>query len=422
MLFIAAAVLLVLGLDAPGRAVRGRLYSAIQRFDYESAETWLERARLWPAGRMETELLAARMYRRQGRAEEMQRALDTASRLGADPQVVSLEKSLVLAQSGHLQDVEPQLMHALSHGIGDAAEISDAYSNGLTVMSQFPQAVQVLEAWRQDYSDDPRPDYRLGRIHEHRQSWDQAEEHYRRSLEILPTYYPSRYRLGRVLLYGRRVDEAREQFERCLEMPNPLAAKVQLAGCLRSLGEIDRAQKLLREVISHDYDEVLAGYAAVEETPEHYEAASMLGDIESEAGNDEQAVAVLRLALEKNPRDLAARYALAVALRQLGRTDEAELHFEKVRIARTALQRANPLRERISQFPDDLEARLELGRLLLEHESQRMGVFWLRSVLASDPENREAHELLAQHFQELSKSRSRYSGLAAYHKRRAGTP
>lgn len=406
-------------LDVPSRIARQRALHAVARFDHEAAELWLLRARRWAWRGAEAELLAARIYRRQGRVEDMHRVLRSALHQGADPALVSLERAMAMAQSGHLQLVESELMAALQAGLGDAAEISDAYSNGLTVMSRFAHALEVLQAWRDDYPGDPRPDYRLGRLYEHQQLWEEAETHYRRSLAVRDTHYPARYRLGRVLLYGRRVAEARQEFEQCLTMRNPLAAKVQLAGCLRALGDSDEAAEILNQVVAHDYEAVLASYAAMGESPEHYEAAAMLGDIQSESGNDADAVPWLRLAVEKNPRDLSARYSLAVALRQLGRTAQAEAHFEAVRTAREALQRANPLRERISQSPEDHDARLELGQLLLEHESQRMGVFWLRSVLATDPKNRRAHELLAQHFKKMSQRAPRYADLATYHQQQA---
>jgi tetratricopeptide (TPR) repeat protein len=123
------------------------------------------------------------------------------------------------------------------------------------------------------------------------------------------------------------------------------------------------------------------------------------------------------LAIEKNPRDTTARYGLGLVLRQIDRTEEAEAEFARVQEVRNALERAVPLRDRIKSDPTDLDARLQLGELLLEHESEKMGIFWLRSVFTYDPNHSAAHKVLAEYYR--SQSGSAHKAMADFHTRAA---
>jgi tetratricopeptide (TPR) repeat protein len=417
------AVLLVgIFLDAPARILTLQARHCLSNLQYNKAQEWVELCSKISSGSSESEMISARIARHEGMLDKMSEHLKRASRLGANPQKVKMEEAMALAQTGKLDSVEADLFLWLSGGLGDADEISDAYTNGLAANSRFDNAVEILNAWRNDYPKDPRPDYRLGRIEEHLQAWEKAIAAYNASLQRRSDYYPSRYRLGRIYFINRKIDQAKSAFESCLPMALPEAAKIQLALCNRSLGESEHARKILHEVLQQDYDKILRSYQSVEESPEHFEAAATLGDLESEAGNHEEALKWLRLAVTNNPRDITARYSLALTLRQLGQTEEAEEMFTEVQMVRKALERANPLRDRIVAKPDDLEARLELGKLLLENESMRMGRFWLQSIFKFDPNYREAHRALADHYRQLAESSPEYRPMAEFHAKAAGLP
>lgn len=414
--FLVIALLALIAMDVPGILARAMANRAASQLDNASAERWISIAKSvsWRHGEME--LLSARLLRRQGRADELEQALQRAIRSGADSKLVSLERALAQAQSGSLDSVEPQLFDALRNGIGDSAEISDAYANGLTISSRFDQALKVLQAWQIDYPKDPRPAYRIGRIFEHKAVWDKAQEHYRQSISVSPTYYPARFRLGRVLMYDRQLDAAKDEFATCLSMDNPLAAQIQIASCLKAQASTNQAAELLREVLKNDDAKILASYAALEETPEHHEAARILGDLEFELGNNAEAVRWLEHALAFNDRDSSSRYSLAVTLREMGREEEAEEHFSRFQLVREALSRANVLRSRIQADSEDVDARFELGELLLTHESIRMGLFWLRSVLEIQPDHQGAHRTLAKHYSDLAVNAPEYKTLADFHR------
>lgn len=420
-LVFTACTLLVIGLvtDSPAKVCHAFATRAIHQFDDQKALLWIERARMVSSQNETTELLAARVARSRGDLSEAAECLKRAQRFGANRDDIRLEQLLGSAQTGSLDGIEAELVGQLQNPRNDGAEISLAYANGLAMATRFEDAFSVLEAWGDDYPDDPRAPYRSGRLREHLEQWEEAEADYRRALARRADFYPASYALGRVLLTGRRVDEAAEAFRACLAMPQPQAAQIELAACYRAKGDPEKARQALREVLASDYETILESYRAVQDIPDYFEAAVSLGDLEAEAGNSTQAVEWFKLAIDKNPRDLTARYGMALALRELGRTEEAQKEFDHVLEVRKALERANPLRDRIATRRDDLEARLELGELLLEYESEKMGLFWIRSVFTYDRMYAPAHRALAKYFRGLPGKSSDNLALAQYHEQAA---
>lgn len=421
-------LLVVLGVavvwKAPTRLVNSYARGSLQRFDDEGAMAWLRFSEKWFPNNFERELILARIARRSSEYAEMDRHLSKARALGADLVVLQMEEAMAAAQSGAIDIVEKPLFKWLENGIGEADEISDAYCNGLAANSRFDRIETILSAWEEDYPSDPRPDYRRARMHEYGQDWVAAEAYYRKSLQKNKGFLASRYRLGRVLMLERKMEEALEQFVACADMPRPEAALTSLAICYRSTGESEKAREILQQVLAKSIDEIEKSYRAVEEVHEYFEAASNFGDLESEAGNLDAAEKWLRAAITKNDRDLQSRYSLAVTLRQLGRIEEAQKEFDAVATTRKILEQVNPLRNRIGENPKDPAPRVELGELLLNHESERSGQFWINSAFAIDANYRPAHEALARFYRKKSANDRKYAELATFHEQAAtiGSP
>jgi len=392
---------------------------SLQKRDYEAAWYWVAIANRLSLQNPQNALLAARIARGQGEGDRLVQELANAKRWGADPKAVRREQLLALAQTGQLDDIEAELVALLREGGSEAAEISEAYANGLARLARFDDAVSILDAWRLDFPNDPRPDYRLGRVQEHQQLYDDAEASYRQAISKDAGYFPARYSLGRVLLHQRRAEEAAEQFRTLLNIPFPEAAQVELAIALKALGKSDEARALLSQVVETEPQRLRASYSALDEQPELFKAASEYGKLEADAGSFAEAEKWLTAALEANPQDLMARYALAVSLRGLGRKAEAEEQFARVGTAREAMGKAGALYARIKRDATDVEARFELGKLILEHESERSGLYWIRSVFTYDPHYQPAHELLADFYAARSEKEPDYASLAEHHRKMA---
>lgn len=416
LLFATLALLLVaFWLDSPSRLMQLQAKREISRFNYVAAAKWLDRSRALSNRNPETEMLAARVARRQGNTQDFQRYLQQARRLGADAGKVRLEELLAIAQSGAVQQCEEELIAHMVLPGSETDEISDAYANGLAAASRFEDAVSVLSAWTLDYPDDPRPHYRMGRLHEHSQRWQEAERSYLSAIELNEDFYPAWYALGRSYTMSRKMDQALEAYSRCLSSIRPHAAKIQIASCYRAKGESTLARAKLEEVLNDDVEVIYLSYRDFEESPEYFDAATQLADLQAESGDYQQAIVWYRKSLARNERDLVARYGLALSLRNLGQADTADQEFERVRVARKALERANALRDRIATDSNDLDARLELGELLLNHESERMGLFWIRSILTYSPDYVPAHKALSKYYRKLAEDSPEHSAIGYFH-------
>lgn len=394
---------------------------ALERRDHPSAHTWIERAKQWRGNRAEIEWLQARLARRAGSLAEMDRHLDQATVLGADRQRIDRERLLASAQSGQLDAVEPELVEWLLDAGRDAPDICDAYANGLGMQGRLPEAHQVLDSWQADYPSDPEPHVKRGRIAEHDLDLEQAEQEYRQALSKSPHYPPALYALGRMFTDRKRPAEALPLFQQCSTVApvTAPAADVGAARCWRLLGKPVEARKLLEQVLALPDADRRNALAEVRDQPEGDPAAMELGQLEADAKNDEAAEKWLGQAVAKAPRDLEARYALAVVLRRLGKRDEAQQEFDHVSRVRKVMAEIDALHDKLGQDRQSPEIRYEMGIRYLEHHSERAGVYWLQSAIACNPRFAPAHQALADYYAAKSIDSPAMAELAEHYRHQA---
>jgi len=138
--------------------------------------------------------------------------------------------------------------------------------------------------------------------------------------------------MGQTRLARGELDEALSEFERAmaLEPDNIYALKGRLR-CELRLGRQAKAQALLAPYL--------------EKHPDYPDLRKLQGDVHFRGGDFESAEADYREALERSPNFLEARLGLALALRNLGRSKEAE----------------EILRELADAHPENVELRKLLG-------------------------------------------------------------
>lgn len=423
-LFIATIILLGIFISRGGPAIFTSpiAYRALRYHDHDKTRKWIDRgnAMSWlTGGNADALLIEARLARREGKLDLMENKLVAAGKLGISEERIEREQILARLQSGEIDEYELQVTSWLSQSDPDSAEICDAYANGLAVVSRLDDAFNVLNAWHQDDRTNPVPSYRIGRIYEYYDNIEAAEKSYLTSIECDAVYLPAYFRLGNLYLDAKRPNDALDLFQQCLGMPNPFAPKIGIAKCRAELGDTDSARNILAEILIHPLEGILASYEDLKESPETFIAAVELGKLEVNSGNYQEGIQWLDKALEFNPRDLAARYSRAVALRQSGQAAFAVAEFEEIEATKKALEKVNALRNEIGRNPTDADSRIELGKLLLAHESERNGLFWLQSALTFDPNNAEAHAALAAYYEGKADESSPYAELARQHRRLA---
>jgi tetratricopeptide (TPR) repeat protein len=132
--------------------------------------------------------------------------------------------------------------------------------------------------------------------------------------------------------------------------------------------------------------------AEIEPTPY---ALRQLGQAQRRAGRLAAAVGSLRQAAQRDPRDPAAAYQLALALRAAGQESEADRWAERSRRLQEARYRLAEISRRAEQAPGDARLQERLA-VELRRQGDRDGAMRAyRRVLALEPDNGAARRALA---------------------------
>ena len=392
-------------------------HNAIASKRLDSAEWWLDVSRSFSSSNAYSDFLQARTERQRGNLEKMSGHLKAAHTKKFDPIRLEREQALASASLGRLtKDVEDRLNQWLQEPNAEFGEIIDSYANGLTAVSRFEHALEILHVWEENAPWEPVANYRIARINEHLYQASEAEIQYKKAIGKDSKFHKATYNLARVLLDQRRPEEALKFFQACNSGASALAAKTGMARCYKTLGEIEKARSLLQVVLKSSYEDLQQSYRSMDEIPERFVAASELGIIETELGDFTEARKHLEIALKVHPLDSIARYSYAVALRGLGLQKEAENNFEITRTARASLDEVTVLQEVLREYPQDTKSRIKIGKIVLKHESERTGLFWIQSVFSYDPTNSEAHETIADFFESKRDGTPEDEKRAAYHR------
>lgn len=394
---------------------------ALVQRDYQRAWDWAQTARRFDAQNSETEFLQARIERKRGHLADAMQHLNRAGTLGGDRQRARREAVLAQAQSGDLEDILVELDRMLVDHSEDGVDICEAYVNGLLINGQLDNAEAVIQQWAIAFPKDPQPDHMQGRIAEFRRQSSLAEGHYRAAMGKEPRHLPSAYGLGRTHLEGNRWSEALTEFQKCLALPVRGPAQLGMARALAGLGREQEALDLLRTAARTPRNDWLDTCRQLGEPTEFDNLSFELGNLEAKAGRHREAIRWLQYAVDYNPRHKQARYQLALSLQAAGRAEEAKPHFQWYADLDAKLRERDRLHDIVARNSEDHAARIRLGELYLETESEAAGLFWLRGVLAEEPQNGAAHTTLADWFERAAHTRPEYQGLAKYHRARASS-
>lgn len=406
---VLAAAAAWIGRSGPARSERspaGRdgiasAREAIASRDIEGALRHLDSFRSRNSANAEAHFLTGSLYRRLGRADEMERSLQRAAELGWPADEIQREGILLLAQAGHIDKAEPHLRRLLAGAGVYEPEVCEAFVAGHFRVFRPAEAVRLLDRWQAHWPKDPQPHFMRGALWQHAQGWHLAEQQYRRALELGPERVDIRLALAHALVERGQAEEAAGHFRECVKrMPDSPAALAGLGQALIKLGKTAESRELFQRVLERD--------------PGHPGAHFGMGQLALAGGRSQEAVDWLEPLVKQAPFDLSLRYALARALRSVGRSADAQHHFEFVREIQKPLARIADLMDAILDRPDDVELRYELGVTLLKSVSPIDGAGWLRTVVAIDPGHRQAHAALAEYYEQQGES-----SLAEQHRRHA---
>jgi tetratricopeptide (TPR) repeat protein len=393
------AVLALLALTAVGIGMGGaQLWAAyhlraarrdLDRYHPAEAGDHLAKClRVWPDD-PEVLFLAARAARRSGLFDMADDFLNRTQELrGRDDDVV-LERALLAAERGDVDDVLKFCKARAEANGPDAPLVCEALARGC--LRAYPYRLRdadgALTLWLERDPDNPMALMLRGRLDHERFADTASAAAFRRALEIDPELDEARDRLTRLLMDINQHAEALPHLEYLRRrQPGEPGLVVRQAQCLQQVGRQEEAAALL--------DVVLKQY------PNLGSALAARGKLALAVGQDAEAEAFLRRALERTPYDATLLPALQTCLSHQGKTDQARELAPRVKQAKEDMERLDELISKVLiNHPDDAAAQYEAGTILLRIGAYEEGLRRLEAATRLDPRHVKAHQALADFYQ-----------------------
>jgi protein O-GlcNAc transferase len=156
----------------------------------------------------------------------------------------------------------------------------------------------------------------LGNLLQEKGTPDQAAASYRKAIELNPDFAGAYYNLGETLQDEGLLDEAADCYKKVIEL------YPDFAGAYYNLGVILHEKK--------DFDEALKYYEKVLQfNPRHAKTVDGIGTILQETGKVDESISYYNKAIELAPDFAKAYFDLGYVLQEKGRLDEAVTYYEK---------------------------------------------------------------------------------------------
>jgi predicted Zn-dependent protease len=346
------------------------------------------------------QLASARVARRAGRLDDAQAFLTRSRELSADSEAVFLEAALLRVQGGHPGDWENYLWSRVLNEDKSQQLILEALALGNIKTFRFEQALHCLDVWIKGQDDAQALCWR-GQIKLDFDNVSEAEEDFKRALELDPEHREARLALANILLGHQAPGEALAEFKRVQEQdPEERPATLGVARCLRDLGEAEQALVLVEGLLSKE--------------PDQADYQGEMGQILFGMGRFSEAEVWLRKAHDKLRLDSTITYTLSQCLLKLGHKDEADVLIAFKKLVDSDIQRHKQLMMLLAEHPNQVEPRQEIGEILLRAGYDKEALQWFQSALALDPYFVPTHKALANYYAGKNNSQ-----LAEEHRRMA---
>ncbi|HUY37133.1 MAG TPA: tetratricopeptide repeat protein [Pirellulales bacterium] len=359
------------------------------------ALSWLQAAERREPDRAEVQFLLGAVYRRSGAFRPARQHLERALALGYSRKEVERQDWMMLFQMGHVSEVEPLLTKLLERGVSDelAEDVYEAMVIGYLSDHRVREAGVFSDYWIGWRPDSLRARLMRAYMYEGVFNLEKLQSELGEVLRIDPRRVTQRLRLVKMLLDQKQVNEALAECEICREhAPGDPRVSVRLGICHYQLGRLDEAKRELESAL-----------AASLEPSSRLEALMILGQIASAAHDFELARRCCQEALELRPYDGTAAYGLGLALSKLGQNELARQYLESSKRLMEQGQRLAEIDQELIKNAADVGLRLEMARIMLDQGRRPDAAAWMQTVLRYDPKCREAHELLAEFYEEHAK-------------------
>jgi tetratricopeptide (TPR) repeat protein len=382
-------------------------HRALDRYAFAEAQYHLDLCLKVPFRGAEVHLLAAQAARRRDAYDEAERHLSACLQSEEMTEAAARERLLLTAQQGDLGDMETLLQaHTASNG-PEAVLVLEALAKGY--MNRFWQAdaLACLDRLLERQPQHPQAWLLRARLWEDRARKGETEREadtlrdYERAVELDPSF-EARLGLAGALYANGRPWQAAAEYERLRgEQAAHPEVLLGLARCRYSLHEVEEARRLL--------DALLARHPR--------EAAVLLerGRLALHAGQLAEAEGWLRQAAEAAPRyDCQAQRVLCRCLEAEHRDEEARRCFDQLREREASALDVDRRILQANRDPHDVALRYAIALDLMRLGRETDGVAALFLVLEQQPRHGPAHAALAEYFERVGQP-----GRAARHRRAA---
>jgi predicted Zn-dependent protease len=381
---------------------QGAAENALANYDFPEAQRRLASClELWPRDPAVL-LLATQAARRDGKLDEAQQHLERYhERVEAPNPEGALQGALLRVQHGLVKEYVHILLDHVEVRHPASEQILEALAQGCVHVYRLDEA----SFWTKQLLD-RFPHNPVGRLLDAQTNItlrrrERALEIMRRLVQDYPGNDKARLYLAGLLFKDHQYDEAAHHYhELHRRQPVEITPLLGLVGALVKLERLEEASPFLREL--------------EEKHPGKSDALFECGRFALRQKRLADAEALLRRALVLAPHDHEVHFELAVCLRQLGRTDEAERHLERFKQIEADMMRLDKVFQQTVKAPADPGPRLEAGRICLRNGQVSEGLRWLSGVLDLVPDHKPTHKVLADHFESLGDT-----ARAEYHRARA---
>lgn len=349
--------------------------------DPEGAWTLLDRCARDNSSSAEAAFLAGRAARMTGRLGPAKIWLDQARGRGWAAAAVEVEQALLGLQAGVLVPYQSFAEKCLEVEQPDRPRILEVLARHHFRRLEMPAARRHTEEWTRTEPDNPAAWNQLGLLEFRSRNNKNAEDAYRKALDLDPSSAVALEGLAVTLRKLRQPEEAL-LLSRRLERVDPGRPGLdKLVGA--SLGDCGQTEEALVRL-----------RRAVADQPTDNEAAIELGRVLLGNGSALDARKVLEPAMTRAPFDREVLDAMAGVLERMGERDEAARVRARLEGVRRDLKSADAYMLEIGKDSRAIAPRLALAELLWKNGMPADASRWAESVLEIQPANEAAKAIL----------------------------
>jgi predicted Zn-dependent protease len=372
---------------------RGEAEKALAEYDFAEARRRLARCIKIHPRDPELRLLAAQTARRDGDPDAAEQQLDAYhALLGEVTQKEALERVLAKVQRGDMREVLNALMDSLELHHPESEHILEALAMGSVQSYELHHAQfwtnELLTKW---------PKNAIGRLLyaqtlNTQGNRDKAISLLKELVKDSPRYYKGRLFLADTLFKSRAYREAGVEYAALREQrPDELDPLLGLASTYTRMGDDDHARPLLKQL--------------QEKYPDNSDVLLECGRLALDEKRPADAEPLLRRAVELMPNDNEAQRQLGICLGQLDKPEESQEHLERSKQIEADLILLEKTLDEMSKAPNDAGPRRRAGEICLRNGQVAEGLRWLSGVLDMNPNDKPAHQILADFYESQGDTR-----------------